>query len=235
MYHRVGIIKDMIKTIFELNIALIPEQALASKHIALSQELAAKYLAVVQLNDVEPRLALAPHLTLYQMPVPYANLEQLLKELSAVAANLDAPDLRASKYAYNADEASFEVQYEMSDAILAWQERIINCANPLRHGLLLERDPAGYDVQSLLQDKGMLGENIRRTGYDEVGDPASGGLFRPHVTLNWFKLGTAVDEASGLPALATLNGQFGKLGVYLLGPHGTCPQRLVQYPCHRAL
>lgn len=222
----------MIDPIFELNIALIPEQDLAAKHIAISQEFAAKYPTVVQLNAVEPRLALAPHLTLYQMSVPYADLERLLQELAGAAANLEAPDLRATKYVYNADEASFEVQYETTEAILAWQERIITCANPLRHGVLLERDPAGHEVQSLLQDKGVLGENIRRMGYAEVGDPASGGLFRPHVTLNWFKLGTAVDEVSDLPALATLDGKFPKLGVYLLGPHGTCPQRLAQYPCH---
>jgi hypothetical protein len=218
-------------TSIELNIALIPTADSANRHIAVSQMVASRYPALVQLNG-QHKLALAPHLTLYQLPVPLSNLQKLLRELQAVAAHMAAPDAQATQYVYNAGEASFELQYAVTDVLLAWQEQVIASANPLRGGLLLERDPAGNAVRDLLEKEGTVGDNIRATGYAEVGDPANGGLFRPHVTLNWLAPGTQLDGATAnLPEVNTMDGTFPALGVYALGPQGTCPQRLAQFPC----
>jgi hypothetical protein len=214
----------------ELNIALIPNDSLANQHIKTSQKLAKLYPALVQLHDVSPRLALPPHLTLYQAPLPVHNLDKLLSAASEIAQTLSIPDIKATTYSYNAGEASFELQYETTDILLAWQNAIIQTVNPLRDSLIIERDPGGNVIADLLQSEGILGENLRRTGYGEVGDAKTGGLFRPHVTLNWFELGTEVDEQSlSLQSLATMSGTFPLLGVYLLGPHGTCPQRIALY------
>jgi hypothetical protein len=96
----------------------------------------------------------------------------------------------------------------------------------------LERDPAGHELTGheltdLIQEPGTKGDNIRATGFDAVGDPARGGLFQPHVTINWFELGTSVAlGAEGLPPISDFNGRFLALGVYLLGPYGTCAQRM---------
>lgn len=216
---------------FELNIALIPEQNLAEKHIGISRQLARKYPALVQLNDVHARLALAPHLTLYQVPIDYKEFEGALTRLSQIAKSLPVPVLQASRYSYNAGEASFEVQYEVTDELVEWQQKVIDSLNPLRGELTLERDPAGHEVTAMLQNTDILGENLRMTGYGEVGDPRNGGLFRPHVTLNWFELGTDISDTTNLPPIDELNGKYPKLGVYLLGPYGTCPQRIAQYEC----
>lgn len=218
---------------YELNIALTPNDDLAEKHIAISQSLASKYPAVVQLNDVRARLAFAPHLTLYQVAIPHTRLSGVVDNLNIVADDFPFVDLQTTKYAYNAEEDSLEVQYEVTDELLALQKSIIDSVNPLRDGLLIERDPGGNKVSDLLEAEAMLGENIRTTGFAEVGDPANGGLFRPHVTLNWFRQGTEVDENDAhLREVDVLSGSFTYLGVYLLGPYGTCAQKLVQYPLH---
>jgi hypothetical protein len=47
------------------------------------------------------------------------------------------------------------------------------------------------------------------------------------VTINWFELGTSVRmNAPDWPALTDFDGDFVSLGIYLLGPYGTCAQRL---------
>jgi hypothetical protein len=82
-------------------------------------------------------------------------------------------------------------------------------------------------LSDLIDQPGTAGDNIRRTGFDAVGDPADGGLFHPHVTINWLRLGTSVNlDDPGWPPLSDFNGRFVALGIYLLGPYGTCAQRL---------
>jgi hypothetical protein len=106
---------------------------------------------------------------------------------------------------------------------------VIGVVNPLRGALLLDRDPAGQKLTDLIQQLGTKGDNVRRTGFDAVGDPARGGLFQPHVTINWFELGTWVDiDDRKLPPVSEFNGRFVALGIYLLGPYGTCAQRLAE-------
>ena len=64
-----------------------------------------------------------------------------------------------------------------------------------------------------------------------MGDPAQGGLFYPYVTLNWFEPGTSVDlTATDWPPPSHFDGRFAALGIFLLGPYGTCAQRLAALP-----
>jgi len=83
------------------------------------------------------------------------------------------------------------------------QRDTIAAVNPLRGELLLERDPAGHPLSDRLNELGTAADNIRATGFDAVGDPAEGGLFHPHVTINWFELGTPVaTNDAALPSLS---------------------------------
>lgn len=215
----------------ELNIALLPGPGLARRLVAASAEFARRYPAIVRLGTGNSRLSLAPHLTLYQVPIPLDELPGLHEGLRKMAGAQHPVELACTGLAYNADEASLEARTEVPDALVALQERVIDLANPLRSGLLIERDPAGNRVADLLGAPGALGENIRRTGYAEVGAPGAGGLFRPHDTLNWFERGTRVDlpRAEVAGAVAALGGQYEALGMFTLGPHGTCPQLLARY------
>jgi hypothetical protein len=82
-------------------------------------------------------------------------------------------------------------------------------------------------LSELIARAGTAGDNIRRTGFDAVGDPARGGLVHPHVTINWFEPGTAVDpDAPYLPPISGFGGRFVAFGIFLLRPYGACAQRL---------
>ena len=86
---------------------------------------------------------------------------------------------------------------------------------------------AGRLLSERIDEAGLAGDKIRQTGFDAVGDPAHGGLFYPHVTINWFEPGTSVElNTTDWPSLPHFDGRFVALGVFLLGPYGTCAQRL---------
>lgn len=215
----------------ELNIALTPEPKLAQQLVALSQNFANRYPTIIQLGPAGTRLTMAPHLTLYQAPALVSDLAALDEQLAALAKTEQLHTLRCTGLIYNESEASLECRKEVTDVLVALQNKVIAVVNPLRGDLLLERDPAGNQIAELLQAPGKLGENIRETGYAEVGDPRTGGLFRPHDTLNWFTLGTAIDVAAEqqMVDLSTLSGAYETLSVFALGPYGTCPQLLSSY------
>jgi len=211
--------------LIELNIALIPDAALAGKLADASQAMATKYPAYIQLGHAHARLAMAPHLTLYQTPIRLKDMEQTDTALREITEATPAFTLASTSYLYNAGEASFEIGYETTDALMRLQTQAIDALNPLRSDLLLERDPGGNDPRQALDAPGALGENLRTTGYGEVGE-----LFRPHATLNWFKIGTEIDLSDpALPAATSFSGTYEALGIFALGPHGTCPQLLRQY------
>jgi hypothetical protein len=211
----------------ELNLALIPEAELASRHISFSHQMAGRYRPVLELNGVTPRVAFAPHLTLYQVPVPVEDLPELRTALLNVAAKVSPLALRATEYGSNEAEGSLEVRYEAPARLIELQRETIAVVNPLRGNLLLERDPAGRSLKERIDESGAAGDNIRRTGFDAVGDPEHGGLFHPHVTLNWFEPGTSVElNAADWPTLSHFDGRFVAAGIFFLGPYGTCAQRL---------
>ncbi|MGH3168756.1 MAG: hypothetical protein ACRDN0_23105, partial [Trebonia sp.] len=58
----------------DLNIALLPDPDLAHRLVAASRNFADHYPAIVRLEEAGPRLSMAPHLTLYQVPVPLDGL-----------------------------------------------------------------------------------------------------------------------------------------------------------------
>jgi hypothetical protein len=211
----------------ELNLALVPDDALGQRHIALSEQMARQYPAVITLNGTAPRLAFAPHLTIYQVAVHVKDLDGMCEALSRAVTTVRAFGLGATEYGSNLNEGSFEVRYEAAPGLMRFQDEVIAIVNPLRGDLLREMDPAGRPVRELINEAGVIGDNIRRTGFDAVGDPAKGGTFGPHVTINWFRLGTPLKmNAAAWPPVSDLNGRFVALGIFLLGPYGTCSQRL---------
>jgi hypothetical protein len=213
--------------ICELNLALIPEDILGERQIALSKQIANQYPAVITLNGITARLAFIPHLTIYQVAVRAKDLDRMRDALGEVALGARAFALAATEYSANANEGSFEVRYEAAPRLMQFQDEVLAAVNPLRGNLLLERDPSGRPLGELIKRSGVIGDNIRGTGFDAVGDPAKGGTFVPHVTINWLRLGTSLQmNASDWPQLSDLNGHFTALGIFVLGPYGTCAQRL---------
>lgn len=215
----------------ELNLAVIPETNLARRLISLSREAGARCHSVIELNGVAPRLAFTPHITVYQVATKVRDLPAIRAELHDVVGKMPHLSLGATEYGSNASEGSFEVRYEAASALMKLQDATVEIVNPRRGSLLLERDPAGRPLTERIEEAGRAGDNIRRTGFDAVGDPAQGGLFGPHVTLNWFEPGAPLEmHASDLPSLSSFDGHFTALGIFLLGPYGTCAQRLAALP-----
>ena len=163
--------------ICELNLALIPETELASRHITFSRQMAGRYRSLIQLNGVTPKVAFTPHVTLYQVPVQAGDLPELHAALLNVAVKAPQFWLSATEYRSNQDEGSFEVRYAPATSLTELQADTIAVVNPLRGDLLLERDPAGRPLSERIDEPGLAGDNIRQTGFDAVGDPAQGGLF----------------------------------------------------------
>lgn len=214
----------------ELNLVLVPDEELANRQTGLSRHMSDHYVPVIELTSVEPRLGFAPHLTLYQVAVAMKDMPALRATLADLAVRKAPVSLQAIEYGANAQEGSFEVRYEPASDLMQLQDELIERVNPLRGTLLRERDPAGHKLIEALEEPGTKGDNIRRTGFDAVGDPASGGMFHPHSTINWFRIGSSVDlDGPELPAVSELSGRFVALGIYLLGPYGTCAQRLAEF------
>jgi hypothetical protein len=215
----------------ELNLVIAPETTLAVSHIAISNELAGRHPARIALNGFEPRLAFAPHVTLYQVAIRLSDMETTCEQLAKIAAHIAPVTLRAAEYAYHAEDATIELRYEATEPLLHLQHEVLETVNPIRGDLLRERDPSGHLLAELAQESGAVSDNIRATGFDAVGDPATGGTFIPHVSLDWFEPGTAVDlDRESLPPTSHFDGRFVSLGIHFLGPYGTCSQRLASLP-----
>ncbi len=215
----------------EVNIALIPDPSLLERLARASALVARFHPAIVQLDGTDARLSTAPHLTLYQAAFPYDNLPTVTERLATIAKEERPYQLASTGLAYNAAEGSLEVGKEVTDGLVALQNKVITATNPLREGLLIERDPGGNVVAGVACAEGILGQNIWRTGYAEVGDPRKGGLFRPHDTLNWLVPHTALstDTEEWRLREIELGGTYQALGIFIMGQYGTCPQRLAAF------
>lgn len=213
----------MTVMVIELNIALIPHKTTADELIAISELVAAKYPAIVRLEQPF-KLSTAPHLTLYQLPLDISQLDTAGARLTDIASYASVFNLAATKYAYNEGEASFELQRETTEPLIRLQTEVLDALNLLRGEQLLQRDPSGAEVAELVHADDPLGTNMQKYGYAEVGP-----LFRPHDTLNWLKLGEMADvNTADLPDPQTVSGQYDAIGIFALGPHGTCPQLLAK-------
>jgi hypothetical protein len=208
----------------ELNVCLIPCDKVSNSLISYSQKFA-KYpneATVVLENSANSRLAIAPHLTLYQVPLLVRDLEGVADILAEIAAQQLTPlHLTATSLAANVDEGSLEVRYDRPDELVKLQCEVIHRLNPMRGSNLIEKDPAGNDL-SLSRDAQVLA-----TGFNE-----SYEAFRPHVTLNWFHQGSKIDTETAVDLsnlFVETSGVYDKLGLFVLGPQGTCPQLLTHW------
>lgn len=178
-----------------------------------------KHNGFVQIGNIENRLSIAPHLTLYQFPILIDKIHQATQSLAEVARSFEAFTLVPIRYNFNKHEGSLEILYENTPKLAELQEKVLEALNPLRGGLLIEKDPGGNVLTSIVDSN----EHVFKFGFGESLDK-----FKPHVTLNWFDEDVdGFDENSMsvlLPALGEV--KFPKLAIYIMGPNGTCVQNL---------
>lgn len=211
----------MSTIILELNICLVPSDSLCQEFVAASEKLADTISgkSLVQLeaghDHSRTKLCIAPHLTLYQVPLLLNDVEKAAKYLERIANAEICFEMGATQYAYNAHEGSLEVQYGKEPRLAEFQMKIVNTLNEMRGNLLIERDPSGQRLD-------LSNTAVCACGFDGYNE-----AFNPHVTLNWFQVGTVIPREM-LAELETvsMSGTFSHLAIYVLGPHGTCPQLL---------
>lgn len=219
--------------VIELNICLVPHITLSDASARVSSSISRQHHARVILDEGKAKLSTAPHVTLYQVPLPLADLACLFDEMKKIASLAFPLDLVGKDYCANDHEGSFEVVYEVNDSILSLQRMVINAANPLRGNLLLERDPAGNSIREILDERAdELAEtesrldNLRRIGFSDAGM-----TYSPHLTLTWLSNFNEVCEidVKSLSPPTELGGVFDELAVFCLGPRGTTPQKLASW------
>ena len=127
--------------ICELNLALIPETELASRHITFSRQMAGRYRSLIQLNGVMPKVAFTPHVPLYQVPVQARDLPARLDHANHLLER-DFGGLQPRQHAgRNQDiETAVGVGQMVNVAPCASDPGLQPCAG---HGLALARHRAG--------------------------------------------------------------------------------------------
>lgn len=150
-----------------------------------------------------------------------------------------------SSIACSAAEGSCELKWHSGNVsdIVRLQQATVKELNKLRGELQITADPAGRNIRDMISSgnsnsngdrnnasafPGIDIDNLREYGFAE-------GItkFNPHVTLGWFNPDTTpFDDGklqSSLSAQWNRNGstiRFERLGVFALGPYGSCPQLL---------
>ena len=196
--------KDIQKKSFEV------AQAFSGEHY--------KVLVQIEESNMNQRLSIAPHLTLYQLSVPMENINEVTKRLDVIAQRNTTVEVAPTGYFFNEVEGSVEIRYAPTAPLMCMQECVVNCLNDLRRGLLIERDPAGNS--SDLSDANVLAYGWQ----DGINN------FNPHTTLNWISQisGQLIDNGHCiLPKLVLpTSSTFDHLALFAMGPHGTCCQRI---------
>jgi hypothetical protein len=231
------------KVVIELCVALVPTPESAALFEFLGGLVAKTDRAVTLDRHAGAKLAIAPHMTLYQFPCYASDLDnacEMLKEI--IDTDLIKRRLHESggtimmespcRLQHNEAEGSFEIAWDKTAEELLWrlQRLVIVNLNKLRGSLLLERDPAGRNLRFCNEDTHTPEElvNIYRFGFAEGHEN-----FSPHVTLGWIRpssksIATYGEKVRSLGKYEQLykHARFDKLGVYALGPYGSCPQLL---------
>jgi len=193
------------------DIVLLPEETLAERAIRASQ-LLEPFGTHFTLKVGE----YYPHASLYMCQVAVDDLPKIEHALQQLAEALKPFDLSAVRYALGQGFAVGYVdpEYAVTDELRAAQEAIIAAINPLRAGM------RESDIAKMKDATGVKLENLQKYGFPSVGE-----LFRPHMTLTRLKENQP-EALDVLPDISTFNGKFTRLGLFEMGPNGTCVRPL---------
>ena len=93
----------------ELCIALTPNETSSRSLVAISKEAMAAFSdrkGIVELSDASHRLALAPHLTLYQVPLIFNDVPSAASKLAEIASKYDSIEAAPIGYNFNSHEGA---------------------------------------------------------------------------------------------------------------------------------
>ncbi len=205
------------------DIVLLPGGSVTQKAIRLSEKLSQHYDTRFTLGKESNY----PHYSLYMAQLDKHSAEKAKHHLAEIASAFPIFDLEATKYWQDPEEGFFEIQYKRTPALIALQNHIIASINPLRKGRFLDFYPPGYTKEEL--EKQLTGnalEQLYKYGYPEIGED-----YRPHMTftrLTQSAIATTIDTK--LPPITEFSGIYPRLGLYVMGPNGTCVEKIAVFP-----
>ena len=191
------------------NVVIYPPTGISKKAISISKKLKKKGGLFV-LDGIN----YFPHITVYMTEFPLKNVAKIRKLLKQFAAKTKPFEIRSLKYRHNKD-GSMDVIYQRSRNVDGLQKKIIKLLNPLREGLVREKEKGRVSKMTKDEQK-----NLKLYGYRSVG-----AEFFPHLTFTKLE---KLDK-SALVNISKLNFSFevGKIGFFYLGDYGTC-RKLVE-------
>lgn len=129
-------------------------------------------------------------------------------------------DLTAVRYSLGEGFAVGYVdpEFAVTNELRGAQEAVIAAVNPIRAGMR-ESDKA-----KMKEATGVKLENLQKYGFPSVGE-----LFRPHMTLTRLKENRP-DALTSLPDSSTFSGTFDRIGLFEMGPNGTCARKIAEFP-----
>lgn len=194
----------------DLNICLLPDDALNKQSIALSTQLHTSHDGLFVLSAEGPY----PHISLFHNRYPSGAVAQLKERVGLIASSLQPFELPFATYSSRARFVFWDTP--LTDHLRELQMAVIDQADPLR-------DPRPTDIaKNHLRDKDLpevMLENIKLYGYPLVGD-----AFAPHVTLNRFSDEDRAEAARKSLTEKEMRSMITTLAITTIGPHGTAPE-----------
>lgn len=188
-----------------VDVVILPSSELAAKAIEASK-LSAELGSLFTLEVGKQY----PHTSLYMLQLSDENLAAVKDKLANIAHNNQLLHLTSSGYVQKL--GFIDVEYEVTSDLNKLQQQVIKAIQPLADGM---RDK---DKQRMLEARGLALQNFQKYGYKYVGE-----LFRPHITFTRFPDEEDKPEAVQLlPDVMTFNGDFPRIGLYVMGDNGTC-------------
>lgn len=161
-----------------------------------------------------------PHITLYMTEFPLKNVAEIKKLLKQFSIKTKPFNIHALGYRQNND-GYVDVEYKKSKVLSELQTKIITLLNPLREGLMREKDKARISNISKSEQK-----DLENYGYRSIGVK-----YVPHLTLTRF---SKIDQLV-LPNNneTDFSFQVRKIGLFYVGDHGSCRELIESYDLYQ--
>ncbi|OGF82494.1 hypothetical protein A3B18_00755 [Candidatus Giovannonibacteria bacterium RIFCSPLOWO2_01_FULL_46_13] len=193
------------------NIAIVPSKIVVKQAMKLSRALkpdGGLFVLNQRLYSV--------HVTLYMMELPLRNLPGVKRILRMIAASQRR--FKLEPLIWNQDSGGYiDVSYEKTKTLSKLQETVIKELNPLREGLLRQKDIERMNIAPRSEKR-----NIQKYGFRSVG-----AQFEPHLTIS--RLRTYKPTATPRVDTGKMSFTAHKIGIFYLGEHGTCKKLVARF------
>jgi hypothetical protein len=197
------------------DIVLLPSEGQAQLAIQASRQLSQQG-SLFMLDDKN----LYAHTSLYMFQMDIANQEECIAALRRIAASNNAQRLEQNGFFYQNSghyKGYVDVSFARNKEVDSLQEQVVTAFNGLR------ADTSEKNKQKMISAAGLQLEYLQKYGYASIGE-----LFRPHLTFTKFPREIEPDLTL-LTSPKKFTGEFTRLGLFEVGPHGTCIREIAEF------